>query len=147
MTTAQNKALARRFYDDVCNARRLEVADELFAADFVYHGLPSVSPGGTGPEAIKREVSIYHRGFPDARWVVHEVLSAENDTAIVRWTGQGTHQADLSGIPPTGKPVSVEALTLIRLRNGKIVEMWDNWDALALMQQIGVVPAQRQVGA
>jgi len=140
MSADQHKAIVRRFFDEVCNGRKLEVANEIFASDFNYHEPLSVSPGGSGPEGIKREVSIYHRGFPDARWVVHEVLAAENDAVVVRWTGQGTHQGELSGIPPTGKSVSVEALSLFHLRNGQIVEMWDIWDALALMQQIGLAP-------
>jgi predicted ester cyclase len=92
-------------------------------------------------------LSIYHRGFPDAQWVVREVLAAESDTVIVRWRGHGTHQGELSGIPPAGKPVSVEALSLFRLRDGKVVEMWDNWDALGLMQQIDVVPTPEQAVA
>ena len=76
----------------------------------------------------------------DARWVVHDVLAGENDTVTVRWTGQGTHDGNLAGIPPSGKPVSVEALTLFRLQGDKIVELWDCWDALGLLQQVGVVP-------
>jgi predicted ester cyclase len=75
----------------------------------------------------------------NARWVVHDAFAGENDTVTARWTGQGTHDA-LAGIPPTGKEVSVEALSLFRIDGGKIVEMWDCWDALALLQQIGVVP-------
>jgi steroid delta-isomerase-like uncharacterized protein len=139
-----NKAIVRRFFDEVCNGRKLEVADEIFAPNFTYHEPPSISPGGSGPAGIKREVSIYHGGLPDARWVVHEVLAAENDTVVVRWTGQGTHQGELGGIPPTGKWVSVEALSLFRLRDGQIVEMWDNWDALAMMQQLGLAPTPGQ---
>lgn len=146
MSADQNKAVVRRFFDEVCNGRKLEVANEIMAADFKYHEPASISPGGSGPEAMKQEVSIYHRGLPDARWVVHEVLAAENDAVVVRWTGQGTHTGDLNGIPPTGKSISVEALSLFHLRNGQIVEMWDVWDALGLMQQIGLAPTPGQGG-
>lgn len=143
----ENKAIVRRFFDEVCNGRKLEAAEEIFAPDFNYHEPLSVSPGGSGPEGIKREVSIYQRGMPDARWVVHEVLAAENDTVVVRWTGQGVHQGELAGIPPTGRSISVEALSLFQLRNGQIVEMWDAWDALAMMQQLGLAPTPGQGGA
>ena len=139
MSTEENKAIVRRFFKEVCNDRNLQAAQEVFDPELVYQEPRSVSPGGKGITAIQNEVSIYHKGLPDAQWIVHEVLAAENDKVVVRWTGQGTHQGDLSGIPPTGKKVSVEALTLFTCKNGKIVEMIDSWDALAMMQQLGIV--------
>ena len=90
---------------------------------------------------------MYYQAMSNAQWIVHGVLAGENDTVTVRWTGQGTHDGNLAGIPPTGKHISVEALTLFQLRDGKIVEMWDCWDALGLMQQVGVVPTPGQAGA
>ena len=83
---------------------------------------------------------MYYQAMSNAQWIVHDVLAGENDTVTVRWTGQGTHDGNLAGIPPTGKHIGVEALTLFQLRDGKIVEMWDCWDALGLLQQVGVVP-------
>ena len=141
MTTESNKALVRRFFDEVCNGRKPAVAHEIFAPEFVYHEPSSISPGGTGPEAMAQEAARYYQAMSNAQWVVHDVLAGENDTVTVRWTGQGTHDGNLAGIPPTGKQVSVEALTLFQLAGGKIVEMWDCWDALGLLQQVGVVPA------
>jgi hypothetical protein len=77
----------------------------------------------------------------DAQWVVRDVIAGENDMVTVRWTGQGTHDGNLAGmIPPTGKQVRVEALTLFRIKGDKIAELWDCWDALGLLQQVGVVP-------
>jgi steroid delta-isomerase-like uncharacterized protein len=140
MTSESNKALVRRFFDEVCNGRNPAVAPEIFAAAFVYHEPASISPGGSGPEAIAQEAGNYYRAMSNARWVVHDVLAGENDTVTVRWTGQGTHDGNLAGIPASGKEVSVEALTLFRVAGGKIVEMWDCWDALGLLQQVGVVP-------
>ncbi len=141
MSTEENKAIVRRFFKEVCNDRNLRAAQEVFDPELVYQEPRSVSPGGKGITAIQNEVSLYHKGLPDAQWIVHEVLAAENDKVVARWTGQGTHLGDLSGIPPTGKKVSVEALTLFTCKNGKIIEMIDNWDALAMMQQLGIVPA------
>src|SRR6266567_2197817 len=141
MSTEENKAIVRRFFKEVCNDRNLRAAQEVFDPELVYQVPRSVSPGGKGITAIQNEVSLYHKGLPDAQWIVHEVLAAENDKVVARWTGQGTHLGDLSGIPPTGKKVSVEALTLFTCKNGKIIEMIDNWDALAMMQQLGIVPA------
>lgn len=144
MSTEENKALARRFFEDVCNGRDTQAAEVIFDADVVYYEPVSVSPGGKGVAAIQREVAIYYTGMPDARWIVHEVLAAENDKVIVRWTGQGTHTAELAGIPATGKAVKVEALTLITCKGGKIVEMFEQWDAFSMMQQLGLAPRPGQ---
>ena len=140
MSSESNKALVRRFFDEVCNGRNPAVAPEIFAPEFVYHEPASISPGGKGPEAMAQEAANYYRAMSNAQWIVHDVIAGENDTVTVRWTGQGTHDGNLAGIPPTGKHVSVEALTLFRLAGGKIVELWDCWDALGLLQQVGVIP-------
>ena len=101
----------------------------------------SISPGGAGPESIAKEAANYYTAMSDARWVVHDVIAGERDTVTVRWTGQGTHDGMLAGmVPPSGQAISVEALSMFRLAGDKIVEMWDCWDALALLQQVGVVP-------
>ena len=144
MSAEDNKASVRRFFEEVCNGRKLQVAEAIFDPEFVYHEPLSVSPGGKGIAAIQQEVSIYHKGFPDAQWIVHEVLAVENDKVVARWTGQGTHRGELAGIPPTGKPVTVEALTLFTCQNGKISEMFDLWDALSMMQQLGLAPRPGQ---
>lgn len=141
MSGESNKAVVRRFFDEVCNGRAPEVASEIFAPEFVYHEPPSISPGGAGGAAMAQEAANYYRAMSNAAWVVHDVIAGENDMVTVRWTGQGAHDGMLAGmIPPTGKQVSVEALTLFKLAGGKIVELWDCWDALGLLQQVGVVP-------
>ena len=144
MSAEDNKASVGRYFEEVCNGRNLQAAEAIFDPEFVYHEPLSVSPGGKGIAAIQQEVSIYHNGFPDAQWSVHEVLAAENDKVVARWTGQGTHSGELPGIPPTGQKVSVEALTLFTCKNGKIIEMVDLWDVLAMMQQLGIVPPPGQ---
>jgi len=141
MSSDSNKVLVRRFFDEVCNGRNPGVAHEIFAPEFVYHEPASISPGGKGPDAIAQEAGNYYKAMSNAQWVIHDVIAGENDMVTVRWTGQGTHDGNLAGmIPPTGKQVSVEALTLFKVAGGKIVEMWDCWDALALLQQVGAVP-------
>ena len=140
MSSDSNKALVRRFFDEVCNGRNPAVAPEIFAPEFVYHEPSSISPGGAGGEAMAQEAANYYRAMSNAQWVIHDVIAGENDMVTVRWTGQGTHDGNLAGISPTGKQVSVEALTLFKVAGGKIVELWDCWDALGLLQQVGVVP-------
>ena len=139
MSAEENVAVVRRFFDDVLNGRNLAAAADLIAAGYVYHDPPSMGGGGTGLDAIKEEIAMYHRAFPDVRWIIREILAAENNSVVVRWTAEGTHQDELNGIPATGRFVSVEALIVFRLRNGRIVESWEIWDALAVMQQLGLV--------
>jgi ketosteroid isomerase-like protein len=135
-------AVPRRFVDEVCNARKLAVADELFAADHRYNdpGSPWV---GQGPAGIKDVIGVYHRGIKDARWDVHEI-TATGDTVVLRWSGSGTHTGELLGIAPTNRKVRVDGIWIFRVAGGKIIESWNCWDTLGMLQQLGVVP---QLGA
>jgi len=82
----------------------------------------------------------FHAGLPDVE-VVSEDVIAEGDKAVVRWTGRGTHQGVLLGIPPTGKQVTWTGMTIYRIADGKIVEERGEEDALGFLQQLGVVPS------
>ncbi len=141
MPTDQNQTLVRRFFDEVCNQRMLNVADELFAANHIYHD--PQSPTGPGPEGMKQLIGTYQTAFPDAHWQVIETISAGNDI-ITRWTGEGTQEKELNGMPPTGKHVKVDGIWIQRCNNGKITESWNVWDTLGMLQQLGVVPAMSQ---
>lgn len=137
----QNKAVVVRFFKDVCNGRQLVFAYDLFTKDAVYEGPESVKPSNaTGPMGIAGVVQVYQNAFTDAHWEVLDVVAGEGDSVTVRWIGSGTHDGPLGPIPPTGKHVTVRATTHFKLRDGKITAMYDAWDALALMQQLGLVP-------
>ncbi len=69
-----------------------------------------------------------------------EDIIAEGETVTARWSCRGTHRGDLSGIAPTGKQFTISGVTIVRISNGKMAEGYVNWDALGLMQQLGVVP-------
>ncbi len=84
-------------------------------------------------------VGLYQESV-DGHWEIDEIFSA-GDHVVTRWTGTGTHVGELMGIPPTDRPISVEAITIHRIADGKIAEEWTVWDALGLLQQIGAVPA------
>jgi predicted ester cyclase len=88
-------------------------------------------------------IGVYHRGVNDARWEVHAMLES-GDIVITRWTGRGTQTGDLLGIAPTQRKVSVDGIWMHRVAGGKIVESWNCWDTLGMLQQLGVVP---QLGA
>lgn len=143
--STENQKLVTRYFEEMCTGRKLEVADEIIAADHVHHD-PSSPWVGQGPEAMKQLASIYQNGFPDARWTVNALYEV-GDTVIARWTGTGTHRNDLNGIAPTGKSVNVEAIMIFRIANGRIAESWDVWDTLGMLQQLGVVPALARAAA
>jgi steroid delta-isomerase-like uncharacterized protein len=138
MSAEQNKALVRRFFDEMCNGRKLNIAGELFSANHIYHD--PQTPAGPGPEGMKQVIGTYQMSFPDAHWDVLETIAAENDTVVTRWIGKGKNDIGLMGMPATGKRVNVEGIWMHRIANGKIVESWDVWDTLGMLQQMGVVP-------
>jgi predicted ester cyclase len=83
-------------------------------------------------------VAVYQQGA-DGRWTMEKIFSA-GDRVVVRWTGSGSHVGELNGVPSTGKPIRVDAITIHRMADDKIAETWQVWDTLGLLQQIGVVP-------
>jgi predicted ester cyclase len=93
---------------------------------------------------MKQVIAAYQTAFADAHWTAHQTVSAGEDLVITRWTGSGTHTGDLMGIAPTRKKVTVDGIWIHRITGGKIVESWNNWDTLGLLQQLGVVPAMTQ---
>lgn len=137
--SAANKALARRIVEEAFTAGRLEVVDELVARDYVGHD-PSLPEDARGPEGVKELIAGYRAAFPDIRVTVEDQI-AEGDRVVTRWAATGTHQGELMGMPATGKQGTVTGITIDRIADGKIVESWDNWDTLGLMQQLGAVPA------
>src|SRR5262249_51343198 len=88
-----NLAIAARFFNETCNARKLETAEEIFSTGHAYHD-PSSPWVGTGPDGMKSLIAAYQTAFPDAHWAQDEVMES-GDTVITRWTGSGTHQGPL----------------------------------------------------
>jgi len=129
--------VARRYFDEVCNERKLDVADEIIADDFVSH-VPN-SPPASGPSGIKEGVAIYQEAL-NGHWDVQEMFSVD-DRVVTGWIGRGTHVGEINGIAPTGKTVAVDAITVHRVADGKIPEDRTVWDTLGMLQQIGAVPA------
>jgi predicted ester cyclase len=84
-------------------------------------------------------VAVYQEGV-DGYWEIEELFSTR-DRVVVRWTGSGTHVGEVNGIPPTGRPIRVDAISIHRMEKGKIAETWEVWDTLSFLQQIGAVPA------
>lgn len=139
MPTEENKAITRRFLEEIFTGGNLELVDELFAPDFILHD-SSVPQEVRGVEALKQYITMYRAAYPDTHFTVEDQI-AEGNEVVTRWTGQGTHQGELMGIPPTGNQVTVTGIEVDRVSGGKIEESWVSYDALGMMQQLGIVPS------
>ena len=139
---AQNAELSRRIFEDVWNRKNLSAIDELMSADYVHHD-PSSPAVPSGVDGYKQFVNSYMTAFPDAHFTIDDAFTDGQNTEVqnevTRWTVTGTHEGELAGIPRTGRRFSVTGISIARIADGKITESWNNWDALGLMQQLGVV--------
>lgn len=141
MSTEQNKALARRFIEEIWNQKNLAVAKELMAATYVFH-TPGSPPGlPPGPEGFQQFASAFFTAFPDVHTSIKDQL-AEGDKVVTRWTSRGTNTGSLFGMPATGKSATITGITIDRITDGKIVESWDELDQLGMLQQLGVIPVR-----
>ena len=137
MSTEENKALARSVLEEMFNKGNLDVADELLAPDYVNHDA-AMPEDIHGPEGFKQYVGAYRSAFSDLHLEIEEQI-AEGDLVATRWTGTGTHDGELAGIPPTGKRVTLPGMEIVRISGGKLVEGWEGYDSMNLMRQLGVM--------
>src|SRR5581483_1807290 len=134
------KEISRRIFEEIWNQRRLEVAEELIATTHVNHDPQSPSlPAGV--EGYKQLVRHYVTAFPDLHFTIDDQV-CEGDTVAVRYTATGTHTGEFPGVPVTGRRISVTGMTVGKIKGGKLIESWGNWDTLGLLQQLGVLPAE-----
>jgi steroid delta-isomerase-like uncharacterized protein len=134
----ENKALVRRYFEEVWAKGNLDLIDELFTTNFVRHGPSSTEGEVRGLEGFKALVTMYRTAFPDLRIPIEDLI-AEGNRVVTRWTARGTHQGELMGNAPTGNQASVTGIVIDRLSGGKIEEEWVDYDTLDLMRQIGAV--------
>jgi len=134
--SAENKALIRKWFQDVWNRGSVSAIDEMLADDAVVHGLgPADLHGAAG---FKTFHAAYRDAFPDVTINIDELID-EGHIVAVRWSGTGTHQGAGLGFAATGKRVSFSGMTFVRVQHGKLVEGWNSFDQLGMLQQIGVV--------
>jgi steroid delta-isomerase-like uncharacterized protein len=139
-----NKELSRRF-TALFSTSDLEGAHEILSSDVVVHGT-SVDGEVRGLEQMLEFVAAYRRAFPDARSSVEDQV-AEGDKVVTRWRARGTHQGDFGDIPATGREIDVSGITIERIADGRIAEVWVVRDWLGLLQQLGVVPEAETAAA
>lgn len=135
----ENKALVRRYFEEIWDKGNLDAIDELFSIDFVRHGPTGTEGEVRGLEEFKALVSMYRSAFPDLRVPIEDLI-AEGERVVSRWRTRGTHQGELMGVAPSGNQASVTGIIIDRISGGKIEEEWVDYDNLHLMQQIGAEP-------
>jgi len=141
--TEENKALVRRFVDEVQSAGNTDAIDEICSSEFVDH---SASPGvPSNREGVKRLTAMFRQAFPDSYFTIEDMM-AEGDKVATRKTFHGTHQGEFMGISPTGQQVSMGLIDIVRIANGRVVEHWAMADNLGMMQQLGIVPLPGDTG-
>jgi steroid delta-isomerase-like uncharacterized protein len=147
MSVEQNKKIVRRFFEELWNERKLEIADEIFAPECVTRQLQSGAEAVAAPrdaEAVKRHVGEWLKSFPDLRFTV-EQMTAEGDLVVTSATMRGTHSEIWHGIPATGKPVSIRMTVTHKIARQKIVADWVLIEALGFFQQLGLLPATEEI--
>jgi steroid delta-isomerase-like uncharacterized protein len=134
----QNKAIARRAFEEILSQGRFELASELYAKDFINHGIHRDASLEEDQAALKG----WHQAFSDIT-IVPEKLIAEGDLVAIYWIAQGTNTGTGNGLPATGKKAELAGITIWRIVDGKIREEWSAFDQLSMMQQLGLLPANK----
>jgi hypothetical protein len=128
MAEAQNAALVRRAVEEIWNRGKLDLADVLFAADYVNHAglIPDLV---RGPEAIKISVAFYRTAFPNFHITMDE-LTAKRDAVLLRWTARSS--------AASATPSALTGMIVSRCAGGQIVESWTYWDQAGVLEQLGI---------
>jgi steroid delta-isomerase-like uncharacterized protein len=135
-TAEQRKAVARRVFEEIFNQGRFEVADEIYAKDFVNHG----AGRDVGLKEDQEAARGWKSAFPDLKMRV-EMMVAEGDLVAVLWSGSGTNTGEGNGLPATGKKLAGRGITIWRIAGGRIREEWSEFDQLRILTGLGLMPA------
>jgi steroid delta-isomerase-like uncharacterized protein len=142
--TDSERALGRRWFDEVWNKGRRDAIAEMLAPDGVIH---DGNTDTVGPDGFYPFFERLNAAFSDFRVDVEDSI-AEGDKICVRWSCRAKHTGHGLGMPPTGVAIHVTGISILRVANGKLVEGWQNWDMLGMMQQIqGHETAATYIGA
>jgi steroid delta-isomerase-like uncharacterized protein len=137
----ENKALVRRFIDEVFANGNKDAVDELAARDFASHtGAPRAS-GRSGRDDLKQTIDRVFAALDDVEFTIEDLV-AEGDRVAVRLTSSATQTGEFMGTPATGKRYTIEEIHLFRIADGQVAEHWHQLDQMGLMQQLGAMPAK-----
>ncbi|MEA5453536.1 ester cyclase [Sinomonas sp. JGH33] len=137
MSTETSRSLVGRLYEEVLNKRSLEVIDQIAVEDYIEN---DPMPGqGEGRSGLRDRVSMLVTAL-DPSFTVEDVI-AEGDRVVVRWRNRGTHVEPFLGLPASGKPFDIAGIDIYRVEGGRLAEHWHVVDQLALLMQLGFIPA------
>lgn len=131
----KHQATVRRVFEEVWGKGRLDGLEAILTNDIAVHDPMEPTKG---LNAYKDAVRKYRTAFPDLRFDIDELLSV-SDKVVARWHATGTHRGPLETLPPTGRQATITGISILRFSGDRICEQFDNWDALGMMQQLGVV--------
>lgn len=137
MSAEQNKALVRQFVEEAQTRHNLEAVDRYLAPDFVDHSVPPGLPPDRG--GVKLQFGMFLAALPDLEAVIHDQV-ADEDKVVTRKTLRGTHLGSLFGVPPTGKTIAIDVIDILRVRDGRMTDHWNQVDQLGVLRQLGVLP-------
>jgi steroid delta-isomerase-like uncharacterized protein len=142
MNTDANKARVQSFYDQVINAHNTATIDSFCTADFVDHN-PDPGRSGKGIDDLKASFKDFFTAYPDVH-VKTNFMVAEEDTVVSHVTMTGTNSGALGNMPATNKQISIDGIDIIVVKDGKATERWGEFDNMAMMQQLGMMPKSGQ---
>ncbi len=142
MSVEENIVLMRRWFKEVWNEGRVQTIYDLMADNAI--GVGQDQPGVEihGPADFIALFKRIRGAFPDIKITLEDAFGSD-DKVVVRWSAIMTHTGDHLGVAATNKKVRITGITIARIEKGKIVQGWDNWDQLALMQQVSSTVAAR----
>lgn len=133
-----NKIVMNRFVEFI-NTADEKLAEELISQNAMFY-VPGQPEPMRGPVGYLTIINMMRSGFPDIQWTLEDIV-AESNKVAARFIMRGSHQGSIFGVPPTGKPIVVQAMNFYRLSDGQIIGEHGQPDFLALLQQIGAVPS------
>jgi steroid delta-isomerase-like uncharacterized protein len=137
MANQKNTTIVRTLFDEVFSKGNMNKLDELFQKEVKFHDV-AFSEEIRGLKGIKEAEQMYKTAFPGKKVTIEDMLTAD-DKVIVRWKCTGTHKGELNGTAPTNRSINITGISIYRLANDKIVEVWQSWDRLGLYEQIGEI--------
>ena len=135
----ENRALLHRWFEEVWNKGQAEAIDELFAEDGIAHGLADVTGAPLrGPAAFREFHKNFRSAFPDIVVAVEDTI-AEGDKVAARCSVRAVHMGDGLGFAATQRPMEITGMSIVRIKDGKIVEAWNNFDFMSMFRQLGTL--------